>query len=47
MASFQSSGLTLPEYTAKMIGDFKAKPEYQKAMSLQMGQLSDAEKLRM
>jgi len=47
MASFQSSGLTLPEYTAKMIGDFKAKPEYQKAMSLQMGQLSDAQKLQM
>lgn len=45
IASFQASGLSLPEYTKQMIENFKAKPEYQKAMQLQMGQLSDAQKM--
>jgi len=47
LASFQASGLSLPEYTKQMIENFKAKPEYQKAMQLQMGQLSDAQKMSM
>ena len=38
--------MTLPEYTQKMIADFKAKPEYQRVNAIQMGQLSDAEKLQ-
>ena len=47
LASFQASWLSLPEYTKQMIENFKAKPEYQKAMQLQMGQLSDAQKMSM
>ena len=38
-------GMTLPQYTQKMIQDFKAKPEYKRVQAIQQGQMSDAEKL--
>ena len=38
--------MTLPEYTKKMIEDFKDKPEYKRYQAIQQGQMSDAEKLQ-
>lgn len=37
LASFQASGLSLPEYTKQMIEKFKAKPEYQAYKDKQTG----------
>lgn len=38
--------MTLPEYTNKMIEDFKAKPEYRKSIELKAGAMSDVDKLK-
>lgn len=40
LASFQSSWLSLPEYTKKMIENFKAKPEYKAMMDAEMRKLA-------
>lgn len=45
IADFQTSGLDLPTYLSNLQATIQKKPEYQKIQSLQMGQLSDAQKM--
>jgi len=45
IAEYETSGKTLPEYISGLRTQFMSKPEYQKIKELQMGQLSDAQKM--
>lgn len=43
---FESSGKDLATYLSELQGTIQSKPEYQRMQDIQMGQLSDAEKLQ-
>ena len=43
---FESSGKDLATYLSELQGTIQSKPEYQRMQAIQMGQLSDAEKLQ-
>lgn len=43
--NFIANGGTLGQYINKLRSDYMAKPEYQKILSLQQGQLSDIQKM--
>lgn len=47
MEQFAKSGQSIGDYVAKMVENYKAKPEYKKQMSLIMWQLSDSEKMNL
>lgn len=45
ISDFQTSGKDLPTYLSDLQKTIQTKPEYQKIKELQMGQLSDAQKM--
>ncbi len=47
LADFKASGKTLQEYTTQMIKDIQSKPEFKRMQAIQLGKLSDIEKLKM